>query len=192
MNRIKAISLRLAFTMIFSILITLFSAFALADPPLRNVAYRKASWHSSAANYDNTAQLIADGILGVLSNEVIDSKGTSASNPTYGQMIPGTVNSEWISASSGEEWVYWTSATLRRCEASRCIGARTTPSAYDIQVSDDAKTLEHGCKRSRRGRLGSGNQLATRPEPVSARFSAKLPPARTTSSAKWKLWARTP
>ncbi|MBN1831263.1 MAG: hypothetical protein JW896_04055, partial [Deltaproteobacteria bacterium] len=87
------------------ILITLFQACA-PGPKLRNIAFRRAAWHSSAANYDNTGHLIADGIIGLLSDEVIDYSGTSDSNPTHGQMIPGIVNSEWISASNGEEWVY--------------------------------------------------------------------------------------
>ena len=82
-------------TIIFSSLVILISASAFdPEPPQRNVAFRRAVWHSSAANYDNTAQLVTDGIIGVLSNEVIDTSGTSSSNPTYGQMIPGTINSE--------------------------------------------------------------------------------------------------
>ena len=106
-----------ALAIVFSILGTFFSPSAFAgapsssgrgstgavttpEPPLRNVAFRRAAWHSSAANYDNTGQLIADGVIGVLSDEVIDYSGTTDSNPTYGQMIPGTVNSECISASS--------------------------------------------------------------------------------------------
>jgi hypothetical protein len=123
MKKRRARTVLLGSAMVLGSLATLFPAAALAaapsasgrgadsattkpEPPLRNVAFRRAAWHSSAANYDNTGQLIADGVIGVLSDEVIDYSGRSASNPTYGQMVPGTVNSEWISASNGEEWVY--------------------------------------------------------------------------------------
>ena len=42
---------------------------------LRNVAFRRAAWHSSAANFENTAQPVTDGRQGVLSNEVIGTLG---------------------------------------------------------------------------------------------------------------------
>lgn len=113
-----------------------------SGPPPRNVAFRRAAWHSSAANYDNTAQLIADGILGVLSNEVIDYSGTSASNPTYGQMIPGTVNSEWISASNGEEWVYLDLGAITSLRSIKVHWGANYAVEYDIQVSNDAKAWE--------------------------------------------------
>jgi len=108
--------------------------------PIRNVAFRRAAWHSSAANYDNTAQLVTDGIKGVLSNEIIDTSGTSASNPTYGQMIPGIVNSEWISASNGEEWVYVDFGGRTLLQSVKVHWGGNYAVAYDIQVSDDAKT----------------------------------------------------
>lgn len=108
--------------------------------PLRNVAFRRAVWHSSAANYDNAGLLVSDGILGVLSDEVIDSKGTSASNPTYGQMIPGTVNSEWISASNGEEWVYLDLGGITQLRSVKVYWGTNYAIAYDIQVSDNAKS----------------------------------------------------
>jgi hypothetical protein len=112
------------------------------DPRLRNVAFRRAVWHSSAANYDNTSQLISDGILGVLSNEVIDTGGTSASNPTYGQMIPGKVNSEWISASGGVQWVYLDLGAVTSLGSIKVYWGANYAVDYDIQVSDDAKTWE--------------------------------------------------
>ena len=116
------------------------AAATIPEPPLRNVAFRRAAWHSSAANYDNTGQLIADGIIGVLSDEVIDYSGTSASNPTYGQMIPGTVNSEWISASNGEEWVYLDFGAITSLRSVKVYWGANYAIAYDIQISDDAKT----------------------------------------------------
>ena len=106
----------------------------------RNVVLRRAAWHSSAANYDNTAQLISDGIIGVLSQEVIDYAGTSASNPTYGQMIPGAVNSEWISASNGEEWVYVDLGAVTSLRSVKVYWGTNYAVAYDIQVSGDART----------------------------------------------------
>jgi hypothetical protein len=135
MKRTKILSVLFAFVMVFSSLATLFAA-----PSLRNVAFRRAAWHSSAANYDNTGQLISDGILGLLSNEVIDSKGASASNPTFGQMIPGNVNSEWISASNGEEWAYLDFGAITSLQSVKAYWGANYATAYDIQISNDAKT----------------------------------------------------
>ncbi len=109
-------------------------------PAFRNVAFRRAVWHSSAANYDNTGQLVADGVLGVLSEEVLDSSGTSASNPTYGQMIPGTVSSEWISASGAQEWVYIDFGAPTALRSVTVHWGANYARAYDIQVSADAAT----------------------------------------------------
>ena len=140
MKNRKVFSVLLAFAIVSICLTTLFRVSALAPQPrLRNVAFRRAVWHSSAANYDNTGQLIADGIVGVLSDEVIDSSGTSASNPTYGQMIPGTVNSEWISASNGEEWVYLDFGAITSFLSIQVNWGSNYAVTYDIQVSNDAK-----------------------------------------------------
>lgn len=133
-----------AFAMLTGILITLmteagFTAVA-SQPKLRNVALRRAAWHSSAANYDNTGHLVADGIIGVLSNEVIDYAGTSASNPTYAQMVPGIVNSEWISASGGEEWVYLDFGGNTSLQNVRVYWGANYATAYEIQISNDART----------------------------------------------------
>ena len=116
------------------------SATPAREPQPRNVAFRRAVWHSSAANYDNTGQLIADGILGVLSDEVIDTGGTSASNPTYGQMISGKVNSEWISASGGVQWVYLDFGAVASLRSVTVHWGANYAVAYAIQVSNDAKT----------------------------------------------------
>jgi hypothetical protein len=112
------------------------------EPSVRNVAFRRAAWHSSAANYDNTAQLITDGIIGVLSNEVLDYSGTSASNPTYGQMVPGVVNSEWISTTRGEEWVYVDLGAMTSLRSVKVTWGANHAVSYDIQVSNDTKTWE--------------------------------------------------
>ena len=143
MNRKKILSGLLAFAIVFIGLTSLFWASAFGpEPQLRNVAFRRAVWYSSAANYDNTGQLVTDGIIGVLSEEVIDTSGTSASNPTYGQMIPGIVNSEWISASNGEEWVYVDFGATTSIETVSVHWGANYATAYDIQISDDAKTWE--------------------------------------------------
>lgn len=153
MKELKAVSGLPTLAVICSILTALMAAvpassaqggiaFTPSDQPVRNVAFRRAVWHSSAANYDNTGQLIADGILGLLSDEVIDQRGTSASNPTHGQMIPGTVHSEWISASNGEEWVYVDLGASTALQSVKVHWGANYAIAYDIQVSDDAKSWE--------------------------------------------------
>ena len=227
MKRIKASSVLLILAMVFSILTTLFPTAGFAavpsspgrsaagaattpERPLRNVAFRRAAWHSSAANYDNTGQLIADGIIGVLSDEVIDYSGTSASNPTYGQMIPGTVNSEWISASNGEEWVYLDFGAVTSLRSIKVYWGANYAIAYDIQISDDAKTwitaaraagaagsavdtnlssgIIHDTLRGREAdKFAGGCPLIA--EAGFCGSSARLPPGRITLSAKWKSWA---
>ncbi|MBN2321192.1 MAG: discoidin domain-containing protein [Acidobacteria bacterium] len=150
MKRKILLSVLLAFAFVLSGLALLFrasefvavSAASRQEASLRNVAFRRAAWHSSAANYDNTGQLIADGVIGVLSNEVIDTSGTSASNPTYGQMIPGVVNSEWISASSGVQWVYLDFGAMTSLRSITVHWGANYAVDYDIQVSDDARTWE--------------------------------------------------
>ena len=116
-----------------------------------SIAFRRAVWHSSAANYDNTGQLITDGILGLLSDEVIDYSGTSATNPTHGQMIPGKVDSEWISASNGEEWVYLDLGVISTLYGVRVYWGNNYAVKYDIQISDDAKawkTVAHAAGKN--------------------------------------------
>ncbi len=164
----------------FSILISLYAASAFAAvPTLRNVAFRRAAWHSSAANYDNTAQLISDGIVGVLSGEVLDYSGTSASNPTYGQMIPGTVNSEWISASNGEEWVYLDFGGMTSLRSVKVYWGANCATAYDIQVSDDAKTWKTAASAA--GKADSA--VETKIKPRKARHLRIL--CKTSSSANY-------
>ena len=182
MKRKKVLSVLLACAMVFSSLATLFPAAAFAaapassgrgaesaamitkppEPPLRNVAFRRAAWHSSAANYDNTGQLIADGVIGVLSDEVIDYSGTSASNPTYGQMIPGIVNSEWISASNGEEWVYLDFGAITSLRSVKAHWGANYAIAYDIQISNDAKTWKTVARAAGAADSAVETKLATR------------------------------
>jgi len=143
MKRKRIASVALVFTMVSSCLALMFLASAFTAAPeqlLRNVAFRRAVWHSSAANYDNTGHLVADGVIGLLSDEVIDYGGTSAANSTYGQMIPGTVNSEWISQSTGEEWVYLDFGAVTLLQSVTVHWGTNYAVDYDIQVSDDAKT----------------------------------------------------
>ena len=134
-----------SFFFLFAVLM-IFSGCTAATPPggvtepvTKNVAFRRAVWHSSAANYDNTGQLITDGIIGVLSNEIIDYSGNSASNHTHGRMIPGTVNSEWVSAGNGEEWVYIDFGGETTLQNVKVYWGENYATSYAIQISDDAK-----------------------------------------------------
>jgi hypothetical protein len=165
MKRINVLAVLLAFAIIFSgpVLIFRTSGFVAASaPPPRNVAFRRAAWHSSAANYDNTGQLIADGILGVLSDTVIDAGGASASNPTYGQMIPGSVNSEWISASGGAQWVYLDFGAVTLLQSVKVHWGANYAVAYDIQVSADAKTWTTVARAAGQADSAVETTLATR------------------------------
>ena len=137
-----------------------------SEAALKNIAFRRAVWHSSSANYDNTGQLVTDGITGRLSNEVIDYSGTSATNPAHGQMIPGKINSEWISASNGKEWVYTDFGAVSTVESVRVYWGANYAVKYDIQISDDAKawkTVAHAAGRD-------DSTVETKLKPCEARY----------------------
>ena len=158
MNNIKILSKLLIPSIVFIILTAFINACSyISVPPMsdkadsyisapgsrvRDIAFRRAVWHSSVCNYDNTGQLITDGIIGLLSNEVIDYSGTSGSNPTYGQMIPGKINSEWISESNGKEWVYIDLGMLSTLKSITIYWGVNYAREYEIQVSDDVKAWQ--------------------------------------------------
>jgi hypothetical protein len=86
---------------------------------IRNTALNRAAWHSSAKNYDNTAHLVTNGILGPLTEGV---------------------DSAWISAGTREEWV-----VIDLGEETLLSGAVVHWGAeyalnYDIQLSDDGRS----------------------------------------------------
>ena len=160
--------------------VVLVSSLPAAAAPEVNIALRRAAWHSSAANVDNTAQLVSDGILGVLSDEVIDTSGTSASNPTFGQMVPGRVESEWISAGGGEEWVHLDLGAGARIGKVTVHWGSSYAVAYDLQVSDDARAW-----RSIAGARGrAGGAVATEID-AHARYLRVL--CRTSSGGDYRI-----
>ncbi len=81
---------------------------------LRNVALRRAAWHSSAVNYDNTAHLITDGII----DSIFDST--------------------WISKGNGEEWVYIDLGTASDLTSVIVYWGKQYATDYSIQTSLDA------------------------------------------------------
>jgi hypothetical protein len=82
---------------------------------LRNVAFRRAAWHSSAANYDNTAHLVTDGI------------------------IDSTFDSSWISKGNGQEWVYIDLGADTKLSSITVYWGKNYAVRYSIQTSFDAK-----------------------------------------------------
>jgi len=83
-------------------------------------------------------------------------------------MIPGMVNSEWISASNGEEWVYLDFGAITSLRSVKAHWGANYAIAYDIQVSNDAKTWKNGCVCRRCGQFGGGNEACDPQGPVSA------------------------
>ncbi|MDR1640714.1 MAG: S-layer homology domain-containing protein [Clostridiales bacterium] len=120
-------------------------------PTPANVAFRRAAWHSSAANYENTGHLATDGIIGELSpNRINYDVSTVPGPPPYytpvvnsnaGKFTDETpVNSEWISAGSGEEWVYIDLGADTELQKVIVHWGSTFASKYSIQTSADAKS----------------------------------------------------
>jgi hypothetical protein len=85
-------------------------------PTQKNVALRRAAWHSSAVNYDNTATLVTDGI------------------------INSTFDSSWVSKGNGQEWVYIDLGADSKLTSATVYWGENYATGYDIQTSSDAKS----------------------------------------------------
>lgn len=78
---------------------------------MKNIAGFRAAWHSSAANYDNTAHCV-----------------------TFDGGIP------WISGGSGEEWLYIDLGVSSRVESVRISWGSDYAAACDIMLSEDGES----------------------------------------------------
>ncbi|MDR0917074.1 MAG: discoidin domain-containing protein [Oscillospiraceae bacterium] len=101
---------------------------------IRNTALFRAAWHSSAANYDNTAHLITDGHIGELAPNIDDA---------------------WISAGGGTEWVYVDLGAETRIERVDVTWGDSYACDYQIGVSGDAVTW----KSCFMHRFGDGSKI---------------------------------
>jgi|LSQX01.3.fsa_nt_gb hypothetical protein len=79
----------------------------------KNLAFRRAAWHSSAANYDNTAHLV-----------------------TYGD--DGTYPNSWISQGSGREWIYIDLGAASQIAVVTVCWGSNYALCYHIQTADNA------------------------------------------------------
>ncbi|MDR0862805.1 MAG: discoidin domain-containing protein [Oscillospiraceae bacterium] len=84
----------------------------------RNLAFRRAAWHSSAANYDNTAHLVTSGVTGELA---------------------AGLASEWVSAGGGTEWVVIDLGAASTISRVAVTWGEERASEYSVQISGDAK-----------------------------------------------------
>lgn len=82
---------------------------------LRNLALRRAAWHFSAANYDNTAHLVTDGI------------------------IHSTFDSSWRSGGNGREWVYIDLGADSELSSVKVYWGENFAVCYSIETSSDGK-----------------------------------------------------
>jgi hypothetical protein len=82
----------------------------------KNVALRRAAWHSSAANYDNTAHLVTDGI------------------------IHSTFDSSWVSKGNGQEWVYIDLGADSKLTSVTVYWGENYATDYSIQISHHGKS----------------------------------------------------
>jgi hypothetical protein len=83
--------------------------------PYKNVALRRTAWHSSAANYDNTAHLTTDGI------------------------INSSFDSSWVSKGNGEEWVYIDFGADSKLHNVTVYWGENYATSYSIQTSHHGK-----------------------------------------------------
>jgi beta-galactosidase/beta-glucuronidase len=86
-----------------------------------NAAFRRAAWHSGAANFDNTAHLVTDGIIGPLSD---------------------TVDSAWISKTGAEEWVFIDLGVPTPIPQVTVYWGEPYALRYRIESSSDGKSWE--------------------------------------------------
>lgn len=83
----------------------------------RNVALHRAAWHSSAANFSNTAHLITDD---------------------YHGSLPESIDCGWISSGDRDEWVYIDLGVQTRIYKAVVHWGGKYALSYAVQVSDDA------------------------------------------------------
>ena len=94
----------------------------------RNLALRRPAYHSSSADYNQTAQLVTDGI-----------KETTLPRSPIGTAAQSNFNSSWVSGGQGEQWVY---VDLGAACAFDRVALSWLRRAVEgsIQTSDDAAT----------------------------------------------------
>ncbi len=83
----------------------------------RIVSHRRAAWHSSAANYDNTAHLVTEGL---------------------GNPLAAGLESGWISGGSSTEWLYIDLGCDTRVSSVTVHWGEAFAVSYSIQGSNDA------------------------------------------------------
>jgi hypothetical protein len=109
-----------------------------------NVALNRVAWHSSAANYDNTAHLVTNGILEPLSD---------------------TVSSTWISGGSGTEWLTIDLDAETTLFKAVIHWGKNYARAYSVQISDDAmrwKTVISQCGKENAAVISDLGSIITR------------------------------
>lgn len=95
----------------------------------RNIAFRRAVYQSSAANFNNTAQLATDGIF-------TTNKDKSASENSM-------LDSRWLSQSNLNEWIYIDLGEKSAVKEVKLYwGEEDYASHYEIQISDDASAWQ--------------------------------------------------
>jgi hypothetical protein len=94
----------------------------------RNLALRRPAYHSSSFDYNQTAQLVTDGI-----------KETTLPRSPIGTAAQSNFNSSWVSGGQGEQWVY---VDLGAACAFDRVALSWLRRAVEgsIQTSDDAAT----------------------------------------------------
>ena len=94
----------------------------------RNLALRRPAYHSSSFDYNQTAQLVTDGI-----------KETALPRSPIGTAAQSNFNSSWVSGGQGEQWVY---VDLGAACAFDRVALSWLRRAVEgsIQTSDDAAT----------------------------------------------------
>ena len=101
--------------LVITIVITAFSSFSLfvtaedisANTNYRNIALRRAAWHSTAIDYNQTAHLVTDGIYDVDESVVhvgkpiyTDQHGNSPSGETPDKAFDKSTSTKWLSTAS--------------------------------------------------------------------------------------------
>lgn len=93
---------------------------------IKNIAFRRAVYQSSAINFNSTGHLITDGIY------TVNKYGSISQNQQ--------LDSRWVSKTNRDEWVYVDLGTQSKIENIKLYwDTENFATQYEIQVSDDAK-----------------------------------------------------
>ncbi len=105
------------------------------EQTIRNLALRRAAWHSSAADYDHTGHLVTDGLYGkAYSCAPAKDAPTEATSPGQ-STTAASFDSVWISAGGVREWVRIDLGVMSTFNRVCLYWGASAAAAFEIQIT---------------------------------------------------------